>query len=164
MIHWILNLKMTSPLIVFESMKEQYLKVLKYLSPQEISYIHKTSLLFIGISFIFREYRRVSHMDQYRSENKHTVPSRQTTSPARDWGRINIYIKEVARTGYEIWNFVLTLSALLDGCHSNQIIYLNLVCWRELEYLENLALSHLGFLTHRLQKTSENGNFLMSSQ
>lgn len=72
--------------------------------------------------------------------------------------------KEVTHFGYEIWNFVLALSTLLDGDHLNQVIYLNLVCWIDLEHVENLALSYLGLLTCPLQKTSKNGNFLMSSQ
>lgn len=41
----------------------------------------------------------------------------------------------------------------------NQVIYLNLVCWADLEHLDNLALGYLGFLSYLLQKTSKNGDF-----
>ena len=69
--------------------------------------------------------------------------------------------------GYVCWlricNFVLVLSTLLDGDHLNQVIYLNLVCWADLEHLHNLALSYQGFLSYLLQKTSKDGCFLTFS-
>lgn len=77
---------------------------------------------------------------------------------------MDIHNKEGAHIGYENRNVVLALSTLLDGYHLNQVIYLNLVCWIDLEHLENLTLHYLGFLTCLLQKTPQNGNFLMSSQ
>lgn len=49
--------------------------------------------------------------------------------------------KEGAQVSYEIWNSVLALSMMLDGYHPKQIIYLNLVCWIDLEHLGDLALS-----------------------
>lgn len=81
-----------------------------------------------------------------------------------DWAQWTFLTKEVTCVGYEIWNFVLALSTLLDGDHLNQVIYLNLVCWADLEHLDNLALGYLGFLSYLLQKTSKNGDFLMSSR
>lgn len=101
-------------------------------------------------------------MDQNRSESEQTIWTDNT--PAGDQGMMDIHNKEAVLVSYKIWNFVLTLSKLLDGYHPNQIICLNLVYWIDLEHLKNLALSYLRFLNCLLQKTSERGNFLMSFQ
>lgn len=138
MIHCILNPKVTSTLIQpSESIKEKYLKVFKYSPPQnkKVSHSHKTPLLII-ISFIAIGYR-------------HSAEMRVDTCTI--WTDNTLHALAMR-------------SKILNVCHLNQEMYLNLVYWRNLEHLKNLALSHLGFLTCLLPKTSENGNFLISSQ
>lgn len=77
-----------------------------------------------------------------RTEGRaNTLPSGQTTHQQGNQGTTDIHNKEGAHVSCEIWNFVLALSTMLDGYHPKQIIYLNLVCWIDLEHLEDLALS-----------------------
>lgn len=71
---------------------------------------------------------------------------------------------EVAHVGYEIWNLVLALSALLDGCHPNQVIYLNLVLLERSRTFGELGTKSLRIPDLPASKDIENGNFLMSSQ
>lgn len=144
--------------------KTQHLKVFKYLRTQKISNIHQTSLLFPGRAFISRGSREVSHCGLVQKWKQALCTIWTDNSPARARGTITMYNTEVVHVGREFWNLVLALSTLLDGCHLNQVIYLNLVLLERSRTFGELGTKWLRISDLPASKDIENGNFLMSSQ